>query len=345
MLKKIIVFAVCFALIVPMNTLSASAILDSSSNLLSVTDASWNKSFDSLDDMRLNSDIIITGTVVSAVPELRYDMVFTKSYIQIINQVKGSVDLDTLIPVLQTGGTYGNTTTPAITDAPLLDVGSTYELYLSLTDKSDIYGQYYLISGGYQGVLKIDNGNKTVMSKNNTLFSNKTDVQVMKSNTPTYSYYWNKSSLLVYVPSYIRDNYNSNTRAGICAGINAWASSTDSPSTSITVSSAYADVLVNMSDYGATGWDANTTTYYNNNICYTSNIKVNAHYRTQYYSTKGLWQALACHEFGHTLGLYHNTSESASIMRPNTNEYYNINGSPKWTVPQTADITSINLKY
>ncbi len=345
MLKKIIAFTVFLALTISVNTFNTSANSDSSSNMLSVTDASWNKTFDSLDDMCLDSDLIITGKVVSAVTELRYDMVFTKSYVQIIKKVKGSVNSDILIPVLQTGGTYGNITTPAITDAPLLKVGNTYELYLYLTDESDMYGQYYLISGGYQGVLEIDNGNKTVMSENNTLFNNKADVQVIKSNTPIYSYYWNKSSLLVYVPSYIRDNYHSNTRAGICAGVNAWSSHTDSPSTSITVSSSYADVFINMSDYGATGWNAYTTTKHNNNICYISDIKINSYNLTAYYSTKGLWQALACHEFGHTLGLEHNTSTSASIMRPKTNDYYDIDGLPKWTVPKAADINSINAKY
>lgn len=168
-----------------------------------------------------------------------------------------------------------------------------------------------------------------------------------KANTPVFSYYWKKSALSVYVDGSIRDRYSSVTRGGICAGINAWAANTDSPKTSITTSSGFADVMVNMNDYGATNWDAITETFYNNNnnVCYNSVMKINAHYRTQYYSTRGLWQAIACHEFGHTLGLKHNNSSSPSIMKEYTQDYYNLNGSPKWTVPKSADIIPINLKY
>ena len=79
-------------------------------------------------------------------------------------------------------------------------------------------------------------------------------------------------------------------------------------------------------------------------FCVNSVMQINAHYRTKYYKTRGLWQAIACHELGHTLCLDHNTSSSPSIMRRVAKQYY-IDGAPKWTTPKSADIVPINLKY
>lgn len=295
MLKKSLLSTVLFAMLVCFCTFSASANADSLEDTgCATTEVSWVSCFDSLDDMKADSDIIITGTVVRTETELRHDVVFTRCYVRIDKQEKGTLSAGTVIPVLQTGGTYGNITTPEIADAPLLKVGDSYELYLTATDGLEAYKNYYLISGGFQGALKIENGIKTVLSTENRLFDNEIDVQSTRANTPTFSYYWNKSSLTVYVDGSIRDRYSSYTRGGICVN---------------------------------------------------SVMQINAHYRTKYYKTRGLWQAIACHEFGHALGLDHNTSSSPSIMRRVTKQYYNLDGAPKWTTPKSADIVPINLKY
>lgn len=295
MLKKSLLSTVLFAMLVCFCTFSASANADSLEDTeCATTEVSWVSCFDSLDDMKADSDIIITGTVVRTETELRHDVVFTRCYIRIDKQEKGTLSAGTVIPVLQTGGTYGNITTPEIADAPLLKVGDSYELYLTATDGLEAYKNYYLISGGFQGALKIENGMKTVLSTENRLFDNEIDVQSTRANTPTFSYYWNNSSLTVYVDGSIRDRYSSYTRGGICVN---------------------------------------------------SVMQINAHYRTKYYKTRGLWQAIACHEFGHTLCLDHNTSSSPSIMRRVTKQYYNLDGAPKWTTPKSADIVPINLKY
>lgn len=295
MLKKSLLSTVLFAMLVCFCTFSASANADSLEDTgCATTEVSWVSCFDSLDDMKADSDVIITGTVVRTETELRHDVVFTRCYVRIDKQEKGTLSAGTVIPVLQTGGTYGNITTPEIADAPLLKVGDSYELYLTATDGLEAYKNYYLISGGFQGALKIENGMKTVLSTENRLFDNEIDVQSTRANTPTFSYYWNKSSLTVYVDGSIRDRYSSYTRGGICVN---------------------------------------------------SVMQINAHYRTKYYKTRGLWQAIACHEFGHALGLDHNTSSSPSIMRRVTKQYYNLDGAPKWTTPKSADIVPINLKY
>lgn len=295
MLKKSLLSTVLFAMLVCFCTFSASANADSLEDTgCATTEVSWVSCFDSLDDMKADSDIIITGTVVRTETELRHDVVFTRCYVRIDKQEKGTLSAGTVIPVLQTGGTYGNITTPEIVDAPLLKVGDSYELYLTAADGLEAYKNYYLISGGFQGALKIENGMKTVLSTENRLFDNEIDVQSTRANTPTFGYYWNKSSLTVYVAGSIRDRYSSYTRGGICVN---------------------------------------------------SVMQINAHYRTKYYKTRGSWQAIACHEFGHAIGLDHNTSSSPSIMRRVTKQYYNLDGAPEWTTPKSADIVPINLKY
>lgn len=295
MLKKSLLSTVLFSMLVCFCTFSVSANADSLEDTeCATTEVSWVSCFDSLDDMKADSDIIITGTVVGTETELRHDVVFTRCYVRIDKQEKGTLSAGTVIPVLQTGGTYGNITTPEIADAPLLKVGDSYELYLTATDGLEAYKNYYLISGGFQGALKIENGMKTVLSTENRLFDNEIDVQSTRANTPTFSYYWNKSSLTVYVDGSIRDRYSSYTCGGICVN---------------------------------------------------SVMQINAHYRTKYYKTRGLWQAIACHEFGHALCLDHNTSSSPSIMRRVAKQYYNLDGAPKWTTPKSADIVPINLKY
>lgn len=217
MLKKSLLSTVLFAMLVCFCTFSVSANADSLEDTeCATTEVSWVSCFDSLDDMKADSDIIITGTVVRTETELRHDVVFTRCYVRIDKQEKGTLSAGTVIPVLQTGGTYGNITTPEIADAPLLKVGDSYELYLTATDGLETYKNYYLISGGFQGALKIENGMKTVLSTENRLFDNEIDVQSTRANTPTFSYYWNKSSLTVYVDGSIRDRYSSYTRGGIC---------------------------------------------------------------------------------------------------------------------------------
>ena len=323
--------------------------------LTSYSSASWNQAFNSESEITDASDIVIHGVVVDTEPELRHDMVFTRNYISVTKVSKGEVQVGDVIIVVQTGGTFSKYSTPAISEIPLLETNKEYELYLTLTEYSKTYGQYYLISGGYQGVLEIqDNGSLMTLSNQNTVFNQKDTVLSesgsidTRATTPAYSYYWNKNSLVVYVQGNIRDRYHANTRVGICNGIHAWADKTDSPSTSITISTVDADVCVYMYDYGATGWDAETTTYVdpNTNICDYSRMTVNAHYLTNYYDMEGLWQAIACHEFGHTLGLSHNDSGTASIMRSVTTDYFNYRGLlPRYKVPKQADITPINAKY
>lgn len=312
------------------------------------TSACWHDHYTSVNDMESASDLIAYGKVISTEPELRGDLVFTRNYVSITKLIKGKISIDDEICILQTGGTYGDIYTPAFEEAPLLEDGSEYKLYLKLTDQDDKYGQYYLISGGYQGVLKNIDGNEIPVSSENTLFNVNDQNLVMASAgiTPNNGYKWNKSNIIVYVPNNISTRYNANTRAGICSGISEWHSRTDAPATTIYASASVPyDVAVYMDTYGTTGWDGQTTTFSSGSTISSATVRINGSYNTSYYSETGLWKAISCHEFGHAIGMAHNTSSAASIMHVYTIEYYNVNGLLKLTVPQAADISGANVLY
>ena len=150
----------------------------------SVLRANWRERFNSVDEMYDKSDLIISGVVVDYETEIRNDLVFTKSFIRIGEVIKGSKKQNEIITILQTGGTYEEYTTPAIYDAPIVSLGDTYLLFLKLSDYDERYGQYYLISGGYQGLFSSDE----TINTSNISFG---DYEINNSTiegTPTFDY-------------------------------------------------------------------------------------------------------------------------------------------------------------
>jgi len=315
---------------------------------------SWHEHYESDEEMMHASDIAFTGTVVSVSPELRKDLVFTNVYVSVDSVIFGNIKEGDVIRLLQTGGRIDKLFTPAPTEIPVLEVGVQYELFLQSNENDNRYGQYYLITGGYQGVLEIDENDVYTLSENdagdeetdnNSVFAS---AQVQRGWTPTASSYWHKTILYVYVNSSIASEYSASIDTAIRAGINSWPTYSNAPSVIYVSSYSSADVFANMGDYGSTGWDGLTVTTYSGTVNSHSDIKINTRYLYDDYSSlSGLWQAIACHEFGHSLGLLHNTSVSQSIMRSMTVSYYNYNpnGTPRWTTPQSADIYSINTLY
>ena len=348
MIKKITAIIFSIFLMIPLfdiETISLDKSNSSNQKISSIACASWHDSYETVEELKNASDLIINGTVVSSKTVFRNNMVFTLSSIQVLSTEKGLVDALDTITILQTGGYFEDYYTPPFDEIPLLELNETYKLFLTKTEKL-----YYLISGGYLGVLKYNNKEKSdVLTTDNYLFFIG-EKETKSNDTPTYAYYWNKSKLDVFVPQGISTTYGTNTWLGITNGIKVWHENTDSPWAVIVSNSNGADVVVEMSDYGETGWDANTTTYYdNNNICNYSYMRINTHYLSSYYSTTNLWQAIACHEFGHTLGLAHNTKNYIivpSLMHPNTDQYYNVSGIfPKYKKPKAADKNPIDNKY
>ncbi len=118
--------------------------------------ASWSDSYSSAEEMLAQADVAIVGVLSSSYTEMRGSLVFTRNVMEVVAVYSGDVQVGDTIEVLQTGGTYGDTTTPAFSEVPLLESGQTYALSLTQTEPDEVYGQYYLIMGGPQGLATVE---------------------------------------------------------------------------------------------------------------------------------------------------------------------------------------------
>ena len=311
----------------------------------------WHELYHSQEDVKLASDVALKGRVIKEESELRHNVVFTNVYVYVDSVLFGDIEAGDVIKILQTGGSIGKFSTPAPIEAPIMELGGQYELYLKETSPDEMYGQYYLITGGFQGMKRIfDNEDEidTLPNTESTLTDSHMDDIAVRGWTPTMGHYWDKSNLNIYMDTNIAAGYSFSVYAAICSGVDAWHTYTNAPSNTYVTSTTNSDIDIYMFYYGNTGWDGLTSTTYSGSINAHSVIQINASYLYSGYSAlSDLWKAIACHEFGHSLGLNHNTSVSQSIMRSQTVQYYNYNpgGTPKWSTPQSADIYSINSIY
>lgn len=123
---------------------------------------SWSEGYNTIQELIKNADVIMEGTLSSANPEIRGNLVFTRSNMHVNEVIKGSVQKNQIIQVLQTGGQLNNKTTVAPKELPLFQSGETYYLFLKETPVNQKYGQYYVVLGGYQGAAKINAQKKLV---------------------------------------------------------------------------------------------------------------------------------------------------------------------------------------
>ncbi len=127
-----------------------------------VPEASWKNHYFDVDSLVKASDIIIEGKVIGATLEQRYDLIFTMQEIEAEKVYIGDLKEGETVTVLQTGGELNGIETKAFREAPLLDKGDDYLLFLEYSDEG-----HYLILGGYQGVGKIKNGRVTFSNVRN----------------------------------------------------------------------------------------------------------------------------------------------------------------------------------
>ena len=125
---------------------------DAADKNLSGPSADWKTHYETMDSMVTDTDLIVKGKVTGHSEELRNDVVFTRQNVEVVTVIKSDSDNPPEeITVLQTGGSKDGVVTEAFPEAPLLETGETYLLFLEHTDEG-----HYLVGGGYQGVAEID---------------------------------------------------------------------------------------------------------------------------------------------------------------------------------------------
>lgn len=156
MKRKAVIVAIGLALVFVLagcggNDSSESAEAVSVDSSLSGPSADWKTNYETMEKMATETDLIITGKVTGHSQELRHDVVFTKQTIEVLSAIKpNSENTPKEITVLQTGGSKDGVETEPFPEAPLLEEGKTYLLFLEHSDEG-----HYLIGGGYQGVAEV----------------------------------------------------------------------------------------------------------------------------------------------------------------------------------------------
>jgi hypothetical protein len=126
----------------------------------------WETHYNTIEEMVMASDYIVIAQVSGQSTELRSDMVFTLSTLNVTRIIKTPSSETTNLTVLQTGGIHQGTETYPIEDVLMLQKSKTYLLFLDFTDEG-----LCILMGGYQGSASIIN-NKIIFPENHAFDSN-----------------------------------------------------------------------------------------------------------------------------------------------------------------------------
>lgn len=155
-------FAVFLATLLIVGTLGACG-ADPQPKALSI---SWSSHFDSAEALRDASDLIIRGVVTDSRVEKRGSLELTRHTVRIAELIRGEIGAEAQIDLVQTGSeAFG-----VPEELPLLEKGAEYLLFLEQTDPDPRYGQYYLVTGGYQGIARQDGESLVPLAKENADF-------------------------------------------------------------------------------------------------------------------------------------------------------------------------------
>ena len=294
------------------------------------------ETFDSVDEIMNNTDANIISTVISQSIEDRCGIKFTHSYVQ--------TDLGKIYDVLQTGAIVNGKPVNILNDTPLLELNETYFLSLDQTEYHENYGQYYLIVGGNQGYGLYDSNDEIVMSLSSgeravyssmQVFQEMDEIEVYNVSTDIINpisstgfnpedYIWESTNIRYTLTDYIETHYGSSVARDITDGAESWNGYCDIQLTESS-SNPSVGIFVFMDDVGKTGWVGLTIDYdyyvlddpsqYFTDVRYgfeSVHIRLNSFYTdpenedaADIDDIPNFWQAIACHEFGHAIGLKH----------------------------------------
>ena len=325
---------------------------------------------DNFEELVAASDVMLIGQVVAQYPEVRHDLVFTYSRVQVSEVIDGTVvGNQTQIEVLQTGGTANGITSPALADEPLMNIGENYLLCLTFSPADEQYQAYYLPTGGGQGIISFsdmasaettttqssvagtiaagDAGLAQVISRAEVVFDNG-EYGCCQPMGGLYgdeytNGHWERSVLEYVIDISATHTFEAYADCAITQwNLNDYVYLTDP------ITATGGEILVTPAAFGQTGWEAQTmyniggasygtTGDYPRGIYQHVLIQANTSIYAQSNST---WIEILCHEAGHAIGLGHVNprDDSNSVMVADTL-------TRTADSPSTRDISLVNNVY
>lgn len=322
---------------------------DDSGNVAHSAHALWTESFDSAAEMAQSANVVAIGTVSSQQAETRCNLVFTRSTITLDQLYSGAVQ-DDCLQVVQTGGTLDDLYTPEFDDAPLMELGQAYVLFLKHVDDPD-YGEYYRILSGGTGCVPATDVSLSCTDSYSNMLSKVEDtinspIALYATSTPTYGGSFSNGNVSVYYTTTVSSTMKNN----ISSTINSWGSKSSTSGVSISTASTTKSsnqIRVFAGKYGDTGWAGHVYNYdadrnYNPSYTYIfalSYVQLNT---SKLSASSSTWKYVALHEVGHSLGLKDVSNPSYDTVM---SRFFDDVVNSGYTSPRDADFNGLKTLY
>lgn len=298
-------------------------------------------------EMEGKADLVIYGTVVDQWTQVRgSSLVVTVSEVSIDTRYLGS-ETAAQIEIVQTGGTNGTHSTAVPGNAPLLEEGEQYYLYLRYSPADGLYDAYYLILGGGQGNIP---GTEVNTARSNSAVSwaqlrESAESRFNRRGTALITdgpVYWPRTKGTVTY--YIEDTFTYEGHSvalpisfmtKVRTGFNVW---NGLAGISYAESFVSGDVTVICDYLGDLDWDAGVEARVNWYADVDSGQLVFAYAYFNFSRCAmddSTWDNIIPHEAGHGLGLAHDAT--GTIMQKQSN------GRPQ--TPTSTDIAELRSAY